>query len=334
MQPRGAAPGLGPEAPRDGGVAPLLSVLIVNFNGRQFLDECLASLARHLSCTYEVVVVDNASSDGSVEHLRRAHPGVRLVPNTRNAGFAAGNNLAARHARGRFLLLLNNDTVVASALDPMVELMQADASIGALGCALFLGDGRRQESIGREHTAWRLLLSWLPLQALSAGGWARRSLPAGSSTYRSACAGVEWVSGACLLTRSGLWQQLGGLDERYFMYVEDADYCRRVRDAGHRVAYSDCSRVVHFEGAGRPWRGRRAVLDTARSYLTYGRKFYGPAGRLTLRTLLPAVFLLRAAAHRLVHALGRDPLGREKAGAFAAAALVLAGGHVVAGASS
>ena len=302
---------------------PHLSVLIVNYNGERFLDACLESVRRHLRMDHEIVVVDNASSDGSVERLRTHHPDVRVVVSPVNGGFAAGNNLGARVARGRYLLLLNNDTVVESPLDPMVGLMDREPGLGALGCSLVYADGRRQESIGLEHSAGRLLLSWAGLQPLLPGNLARRTLSALDPAYAAERVPAHWVSGACLLTRRTLWERLGGLDERYFMYVEDTDYCRRVRQAGAQVAYSACSRVTHFEGAGRAWRGRGAIVQSARSYRIYAEKFLGPAGQLAWRTLLPMVFLLRAAAYRLVHALGRDPFGAEKASAFREAAGVL-----------
>ena len=303
---------------------PVVSVIIVNYNGKRFLDACIESIPLHLSVSHEIVVVDNASSDDSVEHLRSHHPGVEVVASTVNGGFAAGNNLGARHARGRYLLLLNNDTVVSRALDEMVLALDGDPSIGALGCCLIYPDGSRQESIGLEHETWRLILSWTPLERILPIHWARRMLPVGCQAYGRELVDVAWISGACLMTRSEVWGDLAGLDERYFMYAEDTDYCRRVRDAGWRVCYTDRAGVIHFEGAGRPWRGRRAIVDTARSYMVYADKFGSLTGRVALRTLLPAVFVLRSLAYLAAKAARLDPWGAEKAGAFLAAARVMA----------
>jgi GT2 family glycosyltransferase len=151
--------------------------------------------------------------------------------------------------------------------------------------------------------------------------------PPGSPSYDRSCVDVDWVSGACLLTPRQVWEQLGGLDDRYFMYAEDADYCRRVRAAGLRVVFSNGCRVTHFEGAGRPWIGERAVLNTTRSYVIYTRKFSGRSGELALRMLMAPAFLLRSGTYLLMATLGRDMHGREKAHAFGTAALRLAVSH-------
>jgi N-acetylglucosaminyl-diphospho-decaprenol L-rhamnosyltransferase len=304
----------------------VLSVLVVNYNGRHLLDDCLRSLAANVTVPYEVVVVDNASGDGSAAHLAQHHPGVKLVAHDRNAGFAGGNNLAARHARGRYLLLLNTDTVVQNSIDPLVTLLEREPALGALGCRLVYADGRQQESIGHEPGPLRLALSWLPLGPLLPG-WPlmRRTVPATSPRYRAEAHGVDWISGAFLLTPRALWERMGGLDERYFMYLEDTDYCRRVRDAGHRIGYSPACTTVHLEGAGRPWIGERAVLDTTASYLRYCEKHRGSAAVVLLALLLPPVFLLRSAALLGAACVGRDRFGKAKARAFARAALQLLG---------
>lgn len=298
-----------------------VSVLIVNYNGRHLLKTCLDALARHLAARHEVIVVDNASSDDSLAYLASEFPSVRVIANPVNAGFTGGNNIAARAARGRLLLLLNTDTEVRTPIDPLLALMDAQPSCGVMGCRLLYADGRQQESIGYEPSALSLTLSWLPL-----GRWMprwpsmRRTVPASSGLYREALVPAQWVSGAFLLTPRALWDTLGGLDERFFMYMEDTDYCRRVRESGKSVLYSAACTVTHFEGAGRPWIGERAVLNTVDSYLSYVRKFHGGLNLLALRTALSPVFLLRSMANWLIALSGRDPHGRDKARAFRRAA--------------
>ena len=296
-----------------------LSIIIVNFNGKHFFDDCLKSIREHVPFEHEVIVVDNASTDGSVEYLRDNFPEVKLIISPENRGFSGGNNLGAREAKGRYLLLLNNDTVITSLLDPLIEMMQRETGIGALGCTMVYGDGRLQESIGYEHTALRVLLSWMPIAKMLPGNIARRTVPATSNLYQKDAAEADWVSGAFLMTPLTLWNRLGGLDENYFMYIEDVDYCRRVHDKGFRVMYSNLAKIIHFEGGGRSWIGRRAVLNTANSYVIYARKFYGVSGRIGVRTIFPAIFLARAMSHWLMHVLGRDADGNDKATAFRAA---------------
>ncbi len=300
---------------------PLLSVVIVNYNGIRFLANCLASLGAHLPESSEVIVVDNASHDGSVEWMEEHHSWVKLIRSTQNLGFAGGNNLGVQSARGKYLLLLNNDTVVQTSLEPMLDLMLLNPSIGALGCTLLYGDGRLQESVGYVHTLSRLILSWLPLKRIFPRCETFRcTVSAISSLYKKQFSFVDWVSGACLMTPRALWRQLDGLDERYFMYVEDVDYCRRVTDAGYTVVYSACARVTHFEGAGRTWVGSRAVLNTAVSYLVFAHKFFNLWERVVLRIFLPVVFASRAAMCMLSSMLKRDENGHEKAKAFGIAA--------------
>ncbi len=308
---------------------PALSVVIVNYNGLDFLDDCLSSLRAHLSGAFEVIVVDNGSEDGSVEWMKKHHSWVRLIRSVRNLGFTGGNNLGAQLARGEYLLLLNTDTVVQTSLEPMLDLMRGNPAIGALGCTLHYGDGRLQESIGYAHTLSRLICSWLPLKRVfpRIKTFRRTAYPA-SSQYSQPLASVDWVSGACLLTPLALWRRLGGFDESYFMYVEDVDYCRRVTDAGYTVAYSSCARVTHLEGAGRTWVGRRAVLNSAHSYLIFARKYFKLWERIVLRMLLPVVFASRAAVCLLGSGLWRDRNGHEKARAFGAAAWKLLSGKM------
>lgn len=306
---------------------PLLSVVIVNYNGIRFLGNCLASLQIHLPESSEVIVVDNASQDGSAAWLEEHHAWVKLIRSAENLGFAGGNNLGAQAARGEYLLLLNNDTVVQTSFDPLLDLMMSNSSIGALGCMLVYGNGRLQESAGYAHTLPRLVLSWLPLRRIFPRCAAfLRTVSATSNLYGNPLASVDWVSGACLVTPLALWRQLGGLDERYFMYVEDVDYCRRVADAGYAVAYSACAVVTHFEGAGRTWVGRRAVLNTAGSYLVFAHKFFNLWERIGLRIFLPVVFASRAAMCLLSSILRLDEEGHEKAVAFSVAAWRLLSG--------
>lgn len=304
----------------------LLSILIVNFNGKDFLGPCLDSIRQYITVPHEIIVVDNASHDGSVDYLTQNEPGVRVVASLVNTGFTGGNNLAAKEARGRYLLLLNNDTIIRSSIEPLIELMEARAEVGVLGCRLIYGDGRQQESVGYMPSVLSLVLSWTPLARLfPRSAKFRRTVRADSALYGQTYSEVEWVSGAFLLTRTDLWRQLDGLDEHYFMYMEDTDYCRRVRKAGYVVAYSSFCEVTHFEGAGRAWVGERAVLNSTHSYLVYAKKFYGMRGSFLLRLLLTPVFFARALGHGLLGIVNVDVNGLAKAEAFGRAALKLIG---------
>lgn len=218
-----------------------LSIIIVNFNGKHFLDDCLKSIAENIHFDYEVIVVDNASTDGSAEYLRNAYPNIILIESKSNLGFAGGNNLGAKSAKGKYLLLLNNDTLILDDLSPAIGLMECDVSIGVLG-ARMLGKNREYRySAGYFPEPWRLLkFSWLYQKR---GGFRN-----GVFSCHDDCYEVDWIEGSFLLTPAELWRKLGGLDESYFMYVEDVDYARRVVMLGKRVVYFPKVSYVHFGG--------------------------------------------------------------------------------------
>lgn len=303
---------------------PRLSVLVVNYNGRHLLGPCLEAIACRLTVPHEVVLVDNASTDGSVEFVRARFPAVKLIASAVNRGFTGGNNLAAAHACGEVLVLLNNDTVLRSDLAPLLAEL-ADPAVGAVGCRLAYGDGRLQPSFGYEHTPARLVLSWIGLYRVRRLPRVFRRVEVDPAAYEVRQPDVAWVSGACLATRRSLWQALGGLDERYFMYLEDVDFCRRLRARGLRVVYTPAAQVTHLEGGGKPWIGRDALLRTTRSYIAYAEKFFAAPTVHAVRLWLATVFGARALWFRAATLVARSGTAREKSGAYLDAARVLLG---------
>lgn len=305
----------------------MISIIIVNYNGKHLLRECLDSVRVHAPPNSEIIVHDNGSSDGSVSFLEQHFPDIRLSRSTDNLGFVGGNNAAAKLALGSNLLLLNSDTIMQNSVQPMADILKRDSSVWAVGCRLLYGDGSQQESIGRRLGPLGLALSWSPLVR-----WLtvfRRMVPRSSSLYLMSEVACDWVSGACLMTATARWREFGGLDENYFMYMEDVDYCEQINRAGGKVVYTANTIVTHLEGAGRPWIGRRAVLNTAVSYAVYTRKYHGRHGRLVLGTFLPVVWWLRAAGHGVLHVLRRDAYGAEKAAAYWRAGLIIMFGQPV-----
>lgn len=219
-----------------------LSIIIVNFNGKHFFDDCLTSITENVHFEHEVIVVDNASSDGSAEYLRSNFSNIRLVESGCNLGFSGGNNLGASFAQGRYLLLLNNDTILIDELSPAVDHMERDPSIGILGARMLGKDREYRYSAGYFPEPWRLLkFSWLNKKQ---GCFRDGVFPRNGVDYS-----VDWVEGSFLLTPLALWRQLGGLDESYFMYVEDVDYARRVVSIGKRVVYFPTVSYAHFGGS-------------------------------------------------------------------------------------
>lgn len=303
----------------------MLSIIIVNYNGKRFLKECIDSIEEFAASTHEIIVVDNASIDGSCEYLKAEFPNVRLVESGKNLGFTGGNNLGARHARGEMLLLLNNDTRLLSSLEPAIREFENDERLGALGCRMSYRDGRFQSTVGLEAAPLRIILSWAGLGRFRSAPSVFKRMEYDESKYDTPQKAVAWVSGAFLMTRKGLWERLGGLDERYFMYMEDVDYCKRVRHLGYRVAYTPEVKIIHYEGGGRAWVGEKALKDTMRSYMLYTEKFYGPAAVAPLRCALSILMTARAFAFGLTAFLTKSSAAPEKAKACLAAAAIMAG---------
>ena len=278
-----------------GNIQPDVTVLIVNYNGLQFLDECLTSVKTAFKrYSHEIVLVDNASSDSSQRFLRE-RTDIRYIESSVNLGFTGGNNLAGRHAYGKVLLLLNNDTRIEKNLDSLIDQAMSK-QIGAAGSRLIYGDGRLQFSVGFHHRPLRLVLSWLGLEKIHQLPSIFRRIQTDPSFYEKTHAAVDWVSGACLATRREIWDSLGGLDEAFFMYCEDVDYCLRVRNASYRIVYNAESLVTHYEGAGRTWIGQAALQRTARSYAIYLEKHQSNLVSRIASLGLAAVFLMRSAA--------------------------------------
>ena len=272
-----------------------LSVIIVNWRSVGFLGPCLDSLAQGAGgLALEVHVVDNASNDGCGEMLAARYPAVRFTQSAVNLGFSGANNLAARSASGRRLLFLNPDTVVhGQAVRLLWDAMEADPLAGAAGGRLFNTDGSLQKSCVQAFPTLLntlfdsdLLRRWFPRSRL----WGIRALLEPGSEPRE----VDMVSGAGLMTPRDLFAQLGGFSEDYFMYYEDAGYCRRVHKAGRRVLHAPQARITHHGGGStRQQDARIASVVYADSCRTYFRKNHGMVQAAMFRAGLGVVACIR-----------------------------------------
>ncbi len=229
---------------------PRLTVIIVNWNTRELLRDCLSSLGTgDPDVPREIMVVDNASRDGSPEMVAREFPAVRLIANTENVGFARANNQAIRASRGRYILLLNSDTVVP---DPGIfrdwlAFLDDRPEIGASGCRLVTADGRRW--VG--DAGFRPSLKTVGCYAFFLSRFFPRCCPGlflNESRLNGALA-VDWISGADLMTRRDVLEQVGLLDESLFMYAEDVEWGCRLRKHGYAVYYLPRFVIVHLVGA-------------------------------------------------------------------------------------
>ncbi len=264
-----------------------LSVVIVSWNTAALLRGCLTSLLTSpTGGSIEVIVVDNDSSDGSANLVQRDFPGVQLVRNRSNTGFASANNQGIVASRGLYVLLLNSDALLPpGAATSLVEFMEQYPGVGASGPRLVRPDGRPQEfSFGGDPT-----LGYLLRRALSSLLWRRPLHDWNTDQVQE----VDWVSGACLLARREAIDQVGLLDENYFMYFEDNDWCLRMRGGGWKVYYNPRVSVTHVGG--------QSLIQNPAAQRAYYRsldyfyaKHYGPLARVLLRvSLVPYRLLVR-----------------------------------------
>ncbi len=225
---------------------PFLSVVTVTWNSGDKISPYLESLGGALAaCNFpiEVIIVDNASGDGTPDKVAREAPWVVLLRNSSNAGFAEGCNLGMSRARGRYLLLLNPDCEAnPGALASMVDWLRDNPRTGAVGCMLLRSDGRPQRSAHSDPSAWSFVFSNSMLSPLLEWPSKLAAKFAGAARRPRRC---DWLMGSCIMTRREVWERIGGLDAEYFMYCEDADWCRRVREAGFEVVHLPAVSMIH-----------------------------------------------------------------------------------------
>ncbi|NJD21015.1 MAG: glycosyltransferase family 2 protein [Gemmatimonadetes bacterium] len=228
---------------------PELTIVLVSWNTRGVLERCLTSLHVHTRrVSYEVVVVDNASSDGTVDALRAHWPHVRLVENSENVGFARGCNQGLAAARGDFILLLNTDTYVEDdAIGTMVRFMRARPDVAMSGCRMLFPDGRLQHTAARSLSIWRSLFEDLWVYKLVPER-RRNAILLGGFWQPDREMDVDWLAGVFMLLPRETYLTSGGFDEDFHMYGEDAEWCMRLRRRGLRIVYTPDA-VVYHEGS-------------------------------------------------------------------------------------
>ena len=276
-------------------MSPDISIVIVNWNTREMLRDCLRSIVDQTERPHEIIVVDNASSDGSAEMVSREFPTVILIANDNNRGFAAANNQGMRISRGRYVLLLNPDTIVLDrAIDVMVSWCDEHPEVGCAGCQVLEAEDRIQRTCFADIGPLNLLLIEIGLYRAP---FARRVF--GRPEYawwdRRSERDVDVVSGMFMLVPKRVVEEVGLLDEAFFVYAEEADWCRRIRQAGHRCTFTPVARILHRDGGGkstaqiRP----RMYVQLQRSKLVYARKHHGRLGHMTTKTILLSSMLMR-----------------------------------------
>lgn len=272
---------------------PTLSYCVVNTNGREFLLACLDAIERTTppGLEREVLVLDNASDDGSAEAVRDLGREIRLIERAERAGKADNDSTLLREARGRYCLLLNEDSELAEgSVEALVEALEGDPEAAVAGAQLLDGEGRRVPCAWRFPGVGPALLGALFLHRLftvQSKGTATRP--------------VDWVQSSAMLVRRESAEQVGYLDPDFFVYYDECDFCRRLRDAGWRVLYAPAARAFHHDqlatdlGAGLP-----RIVEFHRNRDLYMRKHHSAVAALAVRVLTAWAYGLRSLAALLM----------------------------------
>ena len=265
---------------------------------------CLRSVEAETRTPYELIVLDNASADGSADAIAAEFPGLRLIASPENLGFAEGNNVAAEAARGEYLLLLNPDTLVLrGALDRLLDFARAEPQAGIWGGRTLFADGSLNPS-----SCWRKLSLWiLAMRASGLGSVFRKSPVFNAEAYggwsRDRVREVDIVSGCLFLIRRDDWQRLGGFDPTFVMYGDEADLCRRAQAIGLQPMVTPEAEIVHYAGASETVRVEKQIR-LYRALVTLIRRHFRSWQQPLARGLLLAVPLSRTLALAVLGPLG------------------------------
>lgn len=275
-----------------------LSFIIVNWNTATLLENCLSSIYAHCDAvTFEVWVVDNASTDNSVAMLRTRFPDVHIIENDANVGFARANNQAMACANGEYFFLLNSDAELRTgAVQALLTHIEANPRCGAVGPKLVNPDGSFQGTFARFPTLWQEFALITTLARWTIGSCRPYLQPKSEYTPES----VDWITGAALLLRRGVFDQVGGFDESYFMYSEETDWCWRLRQAGWEIVYVPTATVMHIGGGSSEARSAESYTQLYLSKLQYFYKVHGKLKAELLRGLFIVVALVRIVVWRML----------------------------------
>ena len=225
----------------------LVSIILVNYNGSSFLYTCLDSIEKFVNhCNHEIIIVDNYSSDDSVRIIKDKFSSSRLICLQSNLGFGKANNLAVKHSTGQYLLFLNTDTILTENTPKILsDYLQQNKNIGAIGSHITFKDGSYQLSYGKLPSL--VVEFFYKIKYNSDSRWHQIFARFYDSTY-SRIKEVGWVTGACMMMRCDIFEQVGGFDENFFMYFEDKDICKRVKELGYKVVYYPKTSIIHLLG--------------------------------------------------------------------------------------
>lgn len=292
-------------------MAPDVSVILVSYNAVELLDRCIQSVHDQRDVSTEIILVDNASTDGTADHVREHHPDVTLVEVDDNRGFAAGNNAGFAVATGTYWLLLNTDAFLEpGSLAAMKAVLDMNGDVGQVGPRMLNDDRTLQRSARAFPTTWRLATEYLYLRRALPKTDAFNKFYEGAFDYDSE-RDMDFLQGACLLVRAAAVDDVGAMDESYFMYSEETDWARRFHDAGWRVLFSPDAECVHLGGGSAKKQWQRMYNHQVENHVRFLALHDGDRAANRARRLLSWSLGLRATAYRAGGLLRRGQAGAD-----------------------
>ena len=278
-----------------------LSIIIVSYNTKELTTKCLQSIYKYQwKNTIDIWVVDNASSDGSVEAISKKFPKVKIIASKDNLGFAAGNNLALKKAKSEFYLLLNSDTeVMENSFDNLLEFANSN-NFGICSCKVLNKDGSFQPN-GGDLPEFLPLFFWLSgLDDFIKKIMVPISYQQRTQNYYKDGREMGWVSGSVMLIKKEVLEKIGLLDKKIFMYGEDVEFCLRAKRAGFKIGWTDKAQVVHLGGGSSKTPKYNQWLGEFKGLLYVYQKYYGWGRRLLLKILIYFFVMLRSIAFVII----------------------------------
>ena len=278
-----------------------LSVIIVCHNDREFLLPCLEGVfSSRGNITWEVIVVDGASTDGAAHKVRELYPDVRMIEMEENLGYPRGNNIGMCSARGEYLLFLNPDTLIQSyTLQALIAAAQDHPEAGAIGCKILNPDGTLQPSCWHFETLWQVIVTSFWLYKIPLWKHISDTGPRHQFDYNKEQK-PDIVHGSCLMVRSDLMQEVGGFDTRCFAYKEEADLCHRLAKLGYRSHYTPATSIIHYGAQSTSNYKTWFFIQLHKSSIFYFQKHYGKGTAALVGTVMFLATGIRFAAYGLL----------------------------------